>query len=73
MARIAEKSYRRGFQHGTLGLTKINPHEFRFKRSLDKSPYALHAVGGHTAVERLLVECGELQELGFFPPPGETE
>ena len=72
MARIAEKSYRRGYQHGVeSGPDRcIEPGDLRFRRSLDKSPYTdtPYPHGGHTAIERLFMECGELQQLGFDEP-----
>jgi hypothetical protein len=76
MARIAEQSYRRGFQHGTLGLHCIDPYVLRFERSLDKSPFtdvqvprkipAWNSSLGHTAIERLFMECGCLNDIGFW-------
>ena len=66
MARIAEKSYRRGFQHGAvLGNACIDPADLRFRRSLDKSPYTDSPNGGHTSIERPFMECGVLGKLGF--------
>ena len=67
MARIAEQSYRRGFQHGAVlgDRACVAPYDLRFRRSLDKSPYTNSARGGHTSIERLFMECGELCMLGF--------
>ena len=33
MARISEKSYRRGLQHGSLGIAIVDPAELRFNVS----------------------------------------
>jgi hypothetical protein len=63
MSRIAEKSYRRGLQHGTLDLT-VDPAKLRFEVSLDKSPFT-DGAGGDTAIERLFMECGALRHIGF--------
>jgi hypothetical protein len=63
MARIAEKSYRRGFQHGTLGRHTIDPEEFRSRRSLDKSPFT-DGPGGMTAIGRLMAET-HLEQVGL--------
>jgi len=62
MARISESSYRRGFQHGTLGIHIIDPVTLRFDRSLDKSPYT-DTKGGHTSKERLEMEYHVLRQL----------
>ena len=66
MARIAEQSYRRGFQHGAVLENKawMDPLELRYRQSLDESPYT-HSPGGHTSVERLFMECMVLNMLGF--------
>lgn len=66
MARISEQSYRRGFQHGiVIGDRRcIDPSDFRFKRSLDKSPYT-DGPGGYTSIERLQMECGVLHNIGL--------
>jgi hypothetical protein len=72
MARIAEKSYRRGFQHGgdiTGESLCVDPSDLRLSPafSLDRSPYTdtPYPHGGHTSIERLMMECGELNEIGF--------
>jgi hypothetical protein len=70
IARIAEKSYRRGYQHGREPLTNrsgfnVDPAVLRFERSVDKSPFTDSRHIEHTAIERLFMECGELRELGF--------
>jgi hypothetical protein len=67
MARVAENSYRRGFQHGVVigGRRCIEPEELRFRRSLDKSPYTDKPRMGHSSVDRLFMECRVLNELGL--------
>jgi hypothetical protein len=67
MARISEQSYRRGFQHGgviTSDRLRIDAASLRFDISLDESPFT-DSLGGHTAVERLFMECRALSILGF--------
>ena len=66
MARLAEQSYRRGFQHGTvLGKdARLDPGELRYGPSLDESPYT-NSSGGHSSSERLFMECAVLNMLGF--------
>ena len=67
IARIAEKSYRRGFQHGTLGLHTVDAYKFRYKKSLDQSPFTdvlPPCSCGHTAIERLFME-NPMEDLGF--------
>ena len=64
MARISEASYRRGFQHGTLGRHNIDPQKFRRSQSLDSSPFT-DRPGGLTAIERLNVEYG-LSKVGLW-------
>jgi hypothetical protein len=77
MARVAEQSYRRGFQQGRempWGRHSVNPADFRFKRSLDKSPYTdTRGRGGHSAIDRLFMECGGLLEIGFSDPTSDKE
>lgn len=67
MARLAEKSYRRGFQHGiVIGNRRvIEPEVLRFERSLDWSPYTDHPSLKDSAVVRLFMENGELRNIGF--------
>lgn len=68
MARISEKSYRRGFQHGCVldpAERLISPEELRFEWSLDKSPYT-DCGGGDTSIARLFMECGVLHDIGFY-------
>jgi hypothetical protein len=71
MARIAEKSYRRGYQHGTLPTRTVDPSVLRFERSLDKSPWT-DSPQSTSSVWRLFCECGELRQLGFVEPDVET-
>ena len=72
MARISEKSYRRGFQQGVV-LSEARPdsiqpdlHAWRYDQSLDKS------VGGDgmgildKSIDRLFCENGALDDLGFM-------
>ncbi len=73
MSRISEKSYRRGFQHGTLGIHTINVEDFRFNVSLDKSPFTHGPKGRMTAIERLFLECGSFREIGFWKEYDEQE
>lgn len=78
MARISEKSYRRGFQYGKeIDGPTVDPNKFCFEGpSLDRSPFTdtFHKDGrwahksGHSSLERLMIECGELRKIGFeFP------
>lgn len=64
IARIAERSYRRGFQHGTLGHHTIDPQKLRFEMPLNESPYT-DGPGGHSSVRRLFMECPALKHIGF--------
>lgn len=79
MARISEKSYRRGLQHGVCdhakecGLTEADASYLRFEVSIDRSPWfgyptMKHNLGrGTTAIERLDMEYGGyLSELGIY-------
>ena len=76
ISRISEKSYRRGFQHGAEFNKKVNPSHFRYKVSLNWSPYTdtFHKSGkwasksGLPLIERLFIEYPELNNLGFFIP-----
>jgi hypothetical protein len=65
MARIAEQSYRRGYQHGTLPSRTVDPAVLRFERSLDKAPFTDSKMS-FTSIERLRMECGVLREIGFM-------
>ena len=72
MARISEKSYRRGFHHGLVLKPTVDMVKFRYKISLDKAPFT-HVVGENgkwvcskdTAIERLAMEYPELRDVGF--------
>ena len=69
MARISEKSFRRGFQHGKECRDPVvmPPADFRFDTPLDKSP-SIHGYPGYSSIERLFMECGVLTSLGFSEP-----
>ena len=64
IARISERSYRRGFQHGTLGHYIIDPQKLRFEMPLNESPYT-DGPGGHSSVRRLFMENPALKNIGF--------
>ena len=75
MARISEKSYRRGFQHGKeITRPVVDPAYFRFEIPIDKSPYTDEfsqagtwlSNSGSSAIERLEMEYPELSEIGFY-------
>jgi len=75
MARISEKSYRRGFQHGGLEGRTVDPVELRFNTPLKHSPWtdAVNEKGKwensrHSSLERLFMEYSELVNLGFYAP-----
>lgn len=76
MARISEKSYRRGFQHGQYfaneGEAAVDGFELRNGDvPLDRSPYtdtfypdgSWASKSGFSAIERLLMEYGEVRVL----------
>ena len=66
IARVSERSYRRGFQHGVeIGHKRtVDPFEFRYKRSLERSPFT--DSGQYTSsIERLIMEEGELRMVGL--------
>lgn len=73
MARLAERSYRRGFQQGyECDRPVADLVKFRFFTSLDRSPWPDNVdekgkwhKTPDTAIERLLMENGVLQELGL--------
>jgi hypothetical protein len=70
MARIAERSYRRGVQQGALLAREYQERlpkslaVWRFDISLDRSPW-LEGARTEPSTERLFMENGELYELGF--------
>lgn len=72
MARISEKSYRRGYQHGGLEKRVVSPEHLRFNVSLDLSPYTdvvdkngEWACTNHLSMDRLKMEYCVLNDLGF--------
>ncbi len=72
MSRISEKSYRRGLQHGSLGIAIVDPAHLRFNVSPDYSPFT-DVVGKNnewvndkqSAIDRLKMEYGVLRDIGF--------
>ena len=72
MARIAEKAYRRGAQHGAFlvgqePMLRDNLASWRIFPDLDKAPY-IDSPYTQTSIERLFMECGGLREIGFREP-----
>lgn len=72
MARIAERSYRRGAQHGVelsrrgeIGVPDVD--DWRYAPSLNKSPW-LHGQVVQASIERLDLENSCLKEIGLGPP-----
>jgi len=72
MARISEKSYRRGLQHGSLGIAIVDPAELRFSVSPDYSPFTDVADENgnwvndkQSATDRLKMEYGVLRDIGL--------
>lgn len=75
LARVAETSYRRGFQQGHQVASggrslAIDPYTLRFARSLDKSPCPDTGSPTFSALDRLFLECRELEEIGLSRPGG---
>jgi hypothetical protein len=70
MARGLEQSFRRGLQHGVVNKDTlcVDPAKLRFDVSLDISPFTDSPSGGFTSIERLFMECGVLNDLGFEEP-----
>jgi hypothetical protein len=73
MARISEKSYRRGLQHGSLGIAVVDPAELRFNVSPDYSPFTDVADKNgnwindkQSAIDRLKMEYGVLRDIGLI-------
>ena len=67
MARLAEKSYRRGVQHGAVlakGMSEDAMVKWRFERNLDTSPW-VDSPTVQKSIERLFMESGVLREIGF--------
>jgi len=72
IARIAETSYRRGFQHGvhaiTSGRPHVDPYSFRYMQNLDKAKGAmLDRPCNMTAFDRLSVEHNWLFSYEWHP------
>ena len=72
MARISEKSYRRGLQHGSLGIAIVDPAELRFNVSPDYSPFTDVADKNgnwvnnkESSIDRLKMEYGVLRDIGL--------
>lgn len=72
MARISEKSYRRGLQHGAEGVNIVDPAHLRFKVSLDESPFTdtvnekdKWINDRRKSIDRLWMEFGVLRNIGF--------
>ena len=72
MARISEKSYRRGLQHGSLGIAIVDPAELRFNVSPDYSPFTdvVDKDGNwvnnkESSIDRLKMEYGVLRDIGL--------
>ena len=72
MSRISEKSYRRGLQHGSLGIAIVDPAYLRFNVSPDYSPFT-DVIGKNgkwmndkqSAIDRLKMEYGVLRDIGL--------
>jgi hypothetical protein len=74
MARIAEKSYRRGVQHGAVlsgdPMSRDELYDWRYRPSLDLSPWADSPMT-QTSISRLFAEHMVLRNLGFKEPDDE--
>ena len=75
MAKISEKSYRRGFHHGTLGQHTVDPTILRYNISLDKSPdtdrvgkSGKWVCSNEKSIDRLTGENGVLYDVGLHVP-----
>ncbi len=72
IARISEASYRRGLQHGGIFGHRVDVYAFRYKHSLDKSPFTdvegAPKNKGTSSTWRLFCENGVLRDLGFSDP-----
>ena len=72
MARISEKSYRRGLQHGSFGIAVVDPAHLRFNISPEYSPFT-DSVGKNgewvnnkeSSIDRLKMEYGVLRDIGL--------
>lgn len=69
MARLAEKSYRRGAQQGAVlgaeGVVAHDLHKWRYERSLDRCPWLDCPEMYNDPVQRLLMENDDLRRIGF--------
>jgi hypothetical protein len=68
MARLAERSYRRGFQQGTTKGDFARPQMvagWRFRRSTDKSPWLDQPGRVEDSRSRLFMENHGLERIGF--------
>ena len=64
VARAAEKSYRRGFQQGAqIGGDQLKLHDWRYLRSLDKSPTPDQRGPARSPVDILFQESPDLGRL----------
>ena len=72
MARISEKSYRRGLQHGSFGIAVVDPAHLRFNISPEYSPFTdITDKEGNwvnnkeSSIDRLKMEYGVLRDIGL--------
>ena len=72
MARISEKSYRRGLQHGSFGIAVVDPAHLRFNISPEYSPLSdITDKDGNwvnnkeSSIDRLKMEYGVLRDIGL--------
>jgi hypothetical protein len=72
MARISEKSYRRGLQHGSFGIAAVDPAHLRFNISPEYSPLTdiVDKDGNwvnnkESSIDRLKMEYGVLRDIGL--------
>lgn len=72
MARISEKSYRRGLQHGSFGIAVVDPAHLRFNISPEYSPLTDIADkegnwvnNKESSIDRLKMEYGVLRDIGL--------
>ena len=72
MARISEKSYRRGLQHGSFGIAVVDPAHLRFNISPEYSPLTdiVDKDGNwvnnkESSIDRLKMEYGVLRDIGL--------
>jgi hypothetical protein len=71
MARVAEKAYRRGAQHGAQmaldGTLARDLARVRFESNLDRSPWLDDPGQWDHAEDRLHMENAELRQVGLHP------